>query len=163
MKLALYKAAEGTPLDKAIDIGSGLHGYSHNELVFDRMEDGIKDGYYLCFSSSPREGKVRFKHIDIHSGKWYIVDLDDISLEEEKEMFEKAKTQVGKKYDYYGIFFTYILFWVKRQKDDQWWCSEIAAWLLGWPNFRVTPNKLARHFGVPRGEFKLTFIWRKVY
>lgn len=165
MKLALYKAAEGTPLDKAIDIGSGLYGYSHNEIVFDRLENGRdENGKYLCFSSSPREGEVRFKYIDIYSGKWHVIDLDDqYEWEDEAMIYQDSMQYIGAKYDYYGIFMWYILFWVKKQRDDQWWCSEIGAKQLGWENYRVTPNKLARHYGAPRGEFSFKFIWRKVY
>ena len=162
MKLALYKAAEGSLLDKAVDIGSGLYGSSHCEIVFDHINSDA-DGQSLCFSASPREGKCRFKWIDLNSGSWYVIDLNDQFEWEDKMMaFQEAKFLNGRKYDYYGIFFWYILP-IKREKTNRWWCSEVVAKLLGWVKYRVTPNKLARKYGAPRGEFKFSFIWKKVY
>lgn len=163
MKVAFYKAAEGTPLDKIIDGATGLYGYSHCEFVFDQMEDGVRDGKYLCFSSSPREGYVRFKHIDINSGRWHVVDLPGVDVKAEREVYESAHLLLGSKYDYYGIIFWYVFFWVKKQRDDQWWCSEVLAYLMGWPHFRVTPNRLAKSLGAPKIPFSAKFVWRKSY
>lgn len=163
MKLALYKAAEGTLLDKVIDLGSGLYGYSHCELVFDRIVPDV-GGKSYCYSSSPREGECRFKYIDLDSGKWEVIDLSDqFEWEDESIMFQDAKFFQGAEYDYYGIICWYVFAFIKKQKSSQWWCSEICARLLGWSDFRVTPNKLARHYKAPRGKFSFKLIWKKIY
>jgi hypothetical protein len=39
---------------------------------------------------------------------------------------------------------------MKKQKDDQWWCSEIVGYLLGVVDFRVTPNELAKLYGAKK-------------
>lgn len=64
MKLAFYKSVNGDTLDSLIDLWSGRYGYSHVELVFDRISTDKSKGN-LCFSSSPREGKCRFKNIHL--------------------------------------------------------------------------------------------------
>lgn len=142
----LYKANKGTWLDKTIDLMSGKYGYSHVELAFDKVVKS--DGSYLCFSSSPREGKVRFKQIEI-TDHWRVIDLD-VSLEEEQRIYSMAFDYVGAKYDYYGIIFWYVFFWVKKQHDDRWWCSEIVSYLLDMEKYRKTPNELAKMFGAKK-------------
>jgi len=164
MKLALYKSSKGTALDKIINIGTGLYGYSHCEVVFDRMRVGQDEGKQLCFSSSPRDGKTRFNYININSGNWEIVDLDDeFTLDEEKAMFLKASEYVDKSYDYYGILFYFVFWFVRRQKENKWWCSEICSFLLGWDKFRVSPNRMARKYKAPRQKFTMKMILRKTY
>lgn len=149
MKLMLYKADKGTLLDKTIDKFSGNYGYSHVELVFDQIYDNEKDGY-ICFSSSPREGEVRFKYINPHiNDHWVIVDLD-YSKEDEQRVYSRCFEFVGAKYDYYGILFWYVFFWVKKQHDDRWWCSEIVSYLLDLEKYRKTPNELAKMFGAKK-------------
>lgn len=146
MKIMLYKANKGTWLDKIIDAFSGGYGYSHVELAFDKIYDDPKNGY-ICFSSSPREGKVRFKYINPHvNDHWEIIDLNH-TLEEEQRIYSGSFEYLNAKYDYYGIMFWYVFFWVKKQHDDKWWCSEIVSYLLGFDKYRKTPNELAKIFG----------------
>ena len=152
MKLALYRSVAGTKLDTIIDLFSGRYGYSHVELVFDQI-----DGSY--FSSSPREGKCRFKKIVPKEKHWKLIDLPEIDCIQEAKIYEIANSFVNKKYDYFGILFWYVLFWVKKQKDDHWWCSEIVAYLLGHVDYRLTPNELAKYYHAPKSEFK--FMWSK--
>jgi len=150
MKLAFYKSSKGTKIDKIIDIGTGMYGYSHIELVF-------SDG--MSLSSSPREGEVRFKEISYDPNTWEYVDID-ITEEQERLLRYKSSDLVGKKYDYFGILFWYIIP-IKKQKNDKWWCSEICAYLLGWDEFRVTPNKMARHYGLERQPFVIKASYSK--
>ena len=71
----------------------------------------------------------------------FIVDAPDTVL-------EFAKTQVGKPYDWAGIFgLTFRRNW---EEDDKWFCSELVAWsfkqagypLLSENSFRITPRDL---------------------
>ena len=150
MKLALYRSVAGDKLDTIIDLFSGRYGYSHVELIFDNV-----DGSW--FSSSPRDGACRFKNIVPKEKHWVIVDLPEIDYIQEVNIYSLAKCLVGDKYDYYGILFWYVFFWVKKQKDKNWWCSEVVAYLLGHVDYRVTPNELAKYYHAPKSEFKITF------
>lgn len=86
MILAMYKG-EGNFYDKLIRAVT-FSKYSHCELVINE----------LCYSSSPRDGGVRVKYINLHDGKW---DLFPINGDDQKarEWFIK---NVGKKYDWLG-------------------------------------------------------------
>lgn len=151
MKIAFYKAHEGTFVDKIIDIRTGFYGYSHVELVF-------SDG--MCFSASYRDGqKCRFKKIDLDE-KWEIVDLD-IDMEEERQIRIRAGHYVGAKYDFFGILFWYVIP-IRRQDKKKWWCSEIVSKLLNYEKIQVSPNYMAKRFELPRLiNFKLK--WTKNY
>lgn len=155
MRLAFYKAAKGSLLDKAVDLWTGLHGYSHCEIVFDQIEEN------LSFSASPREGEVRFKYINFDPDKWEFIDLPH-SQQEELDIYNTATQFVGKKYDYKGIFLWFILP-LHRQSDKQWWCSEICPFLLGFSNYRLSPNRFARNHNAPKQPFEFKFVWKKSY
>lgn len=131
MRMAFYKSNRGTFLDFMIDAWTGFGGFSHCELVF-------SDG--MSFSSSPREGKCRFKSIK-YDDKWVMVDLDWIGDLNEGEIRLQCINEVGKKYDYLGIFFTFVL---PIHVDDRkkWWCSEICTKMIGIKKFRISPNRL---------------------
>jgi hypothetical protein len=137
--LAFYKACKGNWKDWAINIWTGLHGYSHCEIMF-------TDGQ--CFSASPREDSCRFKEIsDIQtSGKWTIVPLST-SIYNEALIRTAAQEHIGKKYDWLGIFLHEFLP-LNVDDNDKWWCSEICAFLLKQRDYKVSPNYLAKKLGV---------------
>jgi len=118
MKLAFYRSCKGNWLDTLIDLASGRYGYSHVELVFDRISTDTTHGN-LCFSSSPREGKCRFKNIVLKETHWNFVNIN-IPLKEEQRIYSECFNYLNAKYDYYGILFWYVLFWVKKQKNKKW-------------------------------------------
>ena len=159
MKIALYVASTGTIVDKLIDVYTGLHGYSHCEVVFDKIY-GHQNDEYLCCSAAPREGKVRFKRIDIHSRHWYIVDVPEIdSPAKEREVYMFLKKLEGAKYDWKGIFLFFIFAFMKKQDDKKWWCSEVCGLVLHTfintkQKYRISPNKLARVLHAPKQPFK---------
>lgn len=155
MKLAFYKASKGNFLDKAINVWTGCYGYSHCELVFDGIEKN------LCFSASQREGEVRFKFIDVDSDNWVLIDLP-FSHQQELDMYHATEEYVGKKYDFKGIFFWFILP-IHKQSDDKWWCSEICLRVLGYSNYRLSPNGFAKNFNAPRQPFNIMLSWKKSF
>jgi hypothetical protein len=147
MKLAFYKADKGNWIDTVIDVAtyevdSGYHGYSHVELVFDQVSDGIG------FSASPREKKCRFKSIDFDSGHWELVDvpMDETT---QLQIFLTAKKYVGKKYDFIGVILWFAFFNI-YENHNKYWCSEICMKLLGEKKTRITPNRMAKKFGCPK-------------
>lgn len=99
--------------------------FSHVEVVF-------SDG--MCYSSSPRDGGVRFKKIDLKDEKWDVLEVD---VGDETVVREWCKTQVGKGYDFLGIFgFAILPHRNDVQSNRRWYCSEISAEVLR----RVAPK-----------------------
>lgn len=141
MRLAFYIAKHGNYKDWAIDFVTGRYGYSHVELIF-------SDG--MCFSSSPREGKCRFKFIsDIEtSGHWNIIDIK--TTHKEKTVYENCKKIDGKKYDWMGIFFHQSLIYPSLQNrfgyedPDKYWCSEAIQTVLSRTKTKISPNIMAQ-------------------
>jgi len=93
-----------------------LAKYSHCELVFSNGE---------FFSSSGRDGGVRFKKIKSDEKKWDFFEIK-ISAENEKKVREFCEAQIGKKYDWRAIIFSQ-LFELNRENSKKWFCSEICA------------------------------------
>jgi len=158
MKIILYKASTGTIIDKVINVWTGSYGYSHCEVTFDHIyRSGQKQ---LCCSASPRSNKVRFTYINIQSKHWEIIDIPEINnAEKENEIFKYLKELEGQKYDWFGIFFYFVLPKIKKQSDKKWWCSEICASVLDKfvksQKFRISPNKLAKNLNAPKLRRKI--------
>lgn len=130
--LAMYKA-EGNWVDKIIRLFTGKP-YSHCELA---VANGEK---YLCYSSSPRDGGVRYKLMHLGEDKWDLIPLDNVTEEKIKAYFNRT---CGKAYDWWGAIG--IVLCVK-QKRSKYFCSEWCFNAIynseeGW---RFSPNKLAQ-------------------
>jgi len=163
MKVAFYIAESGNFVDKIINLWTGFYGYSHCEIVFENF--GPTEDYhkYLCCSAAPREGKVRFKEIDIYSKHWHVIDLDDDI--NENTAFDYVNKMIGAKYDWKGILLYFIFMFIKKQDKNKWWCSEFVGNFLNEfykpTKFRVSPNRLAKKLGLPRQPFKFMFLIKK--
>lgn len=125
MKVAFYKAKYGDVLDKAISWWT-KSPYSHTEIYFEKTGE--------CISSSWREGEedpygVRIKVIDdlFTSGHWDFIDVPDAN---EDEIYDKAKIDLKKGYDFAGIFLSQM-FNIGVHGEDKYFCSELCAKLLG--------------------------------
>jgi hypothetical protein len=122
MKIAFYKK-RGTIVDKTIRWWTrpqkwkifSRSKYSHTEIVF---SDGI------FFSSSGRDGGVRFKEIEPSQTDWDFIEVPMKSDDEEK-VRQFCKLQNGKKYDWRAIFFSQFLE-LNRENSRRWFCSEIC-------------------------------------
>lgn len=131
--LAFYKAEFGRWYEKLIAWYT-IGPFSHCELVFG-------DDW---FSSSPRDGGVRYKKIFAVPGRWVFLEIDANS-----DLIRNwCDTQVGKKYDWRGFFNFILPIGYSRSK---WFCSEIcvaglqqAGVLLGEKPHRFSPNCLWR-------------------
>lgn len=115
--------------------------YSHNELVFEIDDNGVAN----CASSSARDGGVRFKLIDIHSGRWDVKPLpqyDDAATIRAQLWFVM---HAGEGYDYMGVAaFIKTFSAVVRERWDRWFCSEAIAAALGLPDpASLSPQELA--------------------
>lgn len=144
--LALYKGTGGSLYDRVTDwlIRKVTKGqYSHCEIAIERYEFLSGDYYplvcYDCFTSSPRDGGVRQKTIDLKDGKWDLIELPNLVEAQVRAYF--AKTQ-GCKYDWWGMLG--IALGIKH-KRSKFFCSEWCFNLIknsteGW---RFSPNDLA--------------------
>jgi uncharacterized protein YycO len=115
LKILFYKARYGKIWDKLIGLWT-FGPYSHVEILF---SDGV------CFSSSPRDGGVRFKNIHILPERWTAIDMPTDQEENIKKWCEK---KVGLRYDWWGIL-GFVLPFV-RQERKAWYCSEICITAL---------------------------------
>ena len=124
MKIAFYKGWSADWKDKLICIWT-FSRFSHCEIV---GTDG------LCYSSSPRDGGVRKKEIDLDSGHWEVFDIVV-----EHKRFEYYKNQAvlnkffestkGLQYDWKAIYFSMGIN-IGLQDKDKWFCSEWCATFL---------------------------------
>lgn len=148
LHVAFYRGRDhGNWLDRAIARhDDGL--YSHVELVFGPRP---RIGRARCFSSSYRDGGVRFKSIALGGGparKWDLLLLtppvaDVLSLD------FWCKSKVGGNYDVPGVLAFKLPF--VRERLGWWFCSEIVAaglqrlgHLPGERPASLSPNKLYR-------------------
>ena len=116
MKLWFYKASKGNITDKTIAWWT-KGPYSHVELVFSDGE---------CFTSSNRDGGVRFKVIP-PSDNWDVVTLPmDFN---EAEVKSYCNQFLGYKYDLLGCLGLAIGDPKLRDKK-RWYCSEIVINVL---------------------------------
>ena len=118
IQLAMYK---GPPSDFWHKVGhegtKAFTGskYSHCELVINGT----------CCSASARDGGVRFKQIDLTSGKWDVFDIQG----DEQKAWDWFCTHAGDEYDYAGVARFVVPFLPHR--SNQWFCSEAVAAALG--------------------------------
>jgi len=114
--------------------------YSHVELIF---PDWVA-GHENSFTSSGMDGGVRFRHIDYsHPKRWKVIPVKWIQKKHIQAIYDWARSFVGKKYDWPGILFTFGLK-KKKDKQDQWWCSEICALLVGIFPYKISPSELLK-------------------
>lgn len=112
------------------------HGkYSHCEIAMQLEKDKPT---YLCYSSSNRDGGVRFKSMELPNDKWDLVELN-VQPYLILEFFKKTK---GKKYDLFGALGVVLRFGNSKRK---YFCSEWCAEALGFDKpYKYSPNSLYR-------------------
>ena len=112
------------------------HGkYSHCELVF----KGTKDGRYMCYTSSNRDGGVRKKIMELPADRW---DLVPVKIDY-NQVFRFYQKTVGCKYDLCGAIGVVTRFGnVKNRYFCSEWCAE--ALKLKQPH-RYSPNSLYQY------------------
>lgn len=130
--LAMYKA-RGNWVDKIIRLFTGKP-YSHCELA---VANGDK---YLCYSSSPRDGGVRYKAMHLSEDKWDLIPITGVSVAQITQFYGKT---AGKKYDFVGAIGCALPL---RQKPSRYYCSEwcYEAVFGQAPKTAISPNQLAQ-------------------
>ncbi|MBR0574060.1 MULTISPECIES: enoyl-CoA hydratase [Pasteurellaceae] len=139
--IAFYKG-KGNLIDRIVRFFT-KGKYSHCELVVKKIEP--ESGYhyeystvYDCYSSSPRDGGVRCKQINVENGNWDLKEVKNITEQDIKCYFEKTK---GIRYDFCGAIGVTLLI---NQDKNKIFCSEWVFNCLfnsenGW---RFSPNDL---------------------
>lgn len=96
--------------------GQWRYTYSHCEVIKKEA-----DGSYLMYSASSRNNDgVRVKKHSYNEASWEYISVPDLN---EELAIKFIKTQVGKKYDWMGIFgFVSPL----ADHESKWFCSEIV-------------------------------------
>lgn len=117
MKIAFYKG-KGNTFDTLTRLWTKSK-YSHVELI---------DSHNNWITSSPRDGGVVKRSVDFHHNNW---DVFEINIDE-KEVMNFFNEELGKKYDWLGIFFSQIIK-LNIHNKSRWFCSEIihAALIVG--------------------------------
>lgn len=106
--------------------------YSHCELAVP-----CADGQYDCYSSSIRDGGVRFKTMPLPPEKWDLIPVDASP----EQVYAALVATIGAKYDWLGATGV-IARW--RHDRYKWFCSEWCAMALGLANpERFCPGSLA--------------------
>ena len=127
--IAFYKVygnPRATWLDYMIAIFS-FGSYSHVELLLNNNN--------LAFSSSGRDGCVRFKNIDRKDpsflDRWDVIKITGDSIENViyAETLSKANKMLGKKYDYLGALLS-IFRMPKSFNRNEYFCSELVVEIL---------------------------------
>ena len=130
MQLAFYKAKHGTLVDKIIAKVTDSE-YSHVEIVF---SNGIS------YSASPRDKGVRFKEIDMETGKW---DLYKIDRQFDEELLKiHLKKFEGQPYDVLGAIGSG--FGIPLYSPHKKFCSLIMAWIFCLEDINQNPESLRR-------------------
>lgn len=106
-----------SPLNEKFNGKWKQNGYSHTEIKFDND---------MCISASQYENAVRKKRIAANVPEWETIDLSTIATPEEKEAcYAWMKSQLGKKYDYFGIL-GFLSWFLISENPKRWFCSEIC-------------------------------------
>lgn len=142
MKIAMYKGPPGDFWHKVGHWATCLwtrSKYSHCDLVF---SDAPVGGKHLCASSSARDGGVRFKRIDLGSGKWDVFDLPGFDSFDEAYARQWFNDHAGRGYDYLGLL--WFLLPIKAINHPQhFFCSEALAHALQLPKpHKFHPQRL---------------------
>jgi len=105
--------------------------YSHCEIAV-----AHKDGRYLCYSASFRDGGVRVKPMALAGDKW---DLMPVHVAADAVAAFYAR-HAGKPYDWRGVL-GFVFY--NRASSRRWFCSEFCAACLGFTQaWRISPSLL---------------------
>lgn len=129
MKIAMYKGPADDFWHKVGHWATCLwtrSKYSHCELVF---SDAPVNGKHLCASSSTRDGGVRFKRIDLGSGKWDVFDLPGFYAFDESYARQWFYDNDAAKYDHLALLW-FILPISAFDRSKRFFCSEAMAYAL---------------------------------
>lgn len=113
-KVVVRFSANPWPLSWAIRFRTWSK-YSHVDFV-------VGDGHYL--GALPFTGVCRHTH-NYPTEDYFVLD---VTPEQHKEIMDRALAQIGKPYDFKGLFgYAFKRNW---QEDDSWFCSEYVSGVI---------------------------------
>jgi hypothetical protein len=123
--------------------------YSHAEV---KLTDG-PGAAGPCITGSFVDGGVRWKHIDLKSGRWqrYKINPEVVLYVDELTAAEWVECRKGQRYDMLGMLLVPFTWWSKKLfRRNRWFCSELSAALcrqMGldcFPTTQISPNRMER-------------------
>jgi hypothetical protein len=142
MKIAMYQGSPKDALHQVGHLATRLRTwskYSHCELVF-----GDPDLFRMsmCASSSARDGGVRFKRIDLGSGRWDVYELPGFDAFDTAHARQWFHDHTGTPYDHLGLLW-FVLPIGKFNHPARFVCSEACAAALRLPKpHKFHPQRL---------------------
>lgn len=146
IRMAFYKPTKGDFWGQLIAGWTGL--FNLGQPRYDHVEIGFFiDKKLEWYSSASRneDGKsgtrwIAEEKLFKHPERWDVVDLK--ALRPISEMIKTCEEELGKPYDWYGIF-GFITPFGKINAKDKWYCSEICNYVFfGRWQKRVSPTRL---------------------
>ena len=128
IQLALYKG--GTKYDFLVKVRT-LSDYTHVAFAMGNIK----------IESMPFIG-VRKAPVTQFPGKCKIdlFDIKGMTKEKGDRIWAWAESQIGKKYDFWGVF-GYAIRFGKLEEPDKWFCSELCEYGLRLEGFNTTPDR----------------------
>ena len=125
-------------------LGVNKTRYAHTELIFPKDIAGAKNSFSSRGTDNP--SGVSFKNIDYtkHPERWDFQEIKWLSEEYDiKTAYEVALNYDGCPYAYNNVFNTFGFFRTRKDRKGMhdWWCSEINAYVVGIPDYKLSPNK----------------------
>lgn len=152
--LAFHKGGKGSIKDVVISEVIKLYTfgkYSHVELIFPDWVlegNGQKNKWFSSRGMDDPRG-VAFKNIKMsHPERW---DLFELTRDRSSiiESYYAALRLVGSDYDLKGILSYFGPLWTirkalnrRRDVQEDWWCSEVVAFVLGLSDYKLSPVEL---------------------
>ena len=117
MKIAFLK---GTDIADMMIKFWTMSKYSHCEMVF-------SDGHIIGSSTAPpfKVTKQYFNSQPVYPADWDVIEIN-VTPQEEALIRKFAEEQIGKAYDWSGIFFSQVIP-IKVQDGSKWFCSELCV------------------------------------
>ncbi len=110
--------------------------YSHCEIAIERS-----DGYYDCYSASPRDSGVRYKRMALYETRWELIPVA-VAPSRIQRFFKKTK---GKQYDLWGALAIALV--LTKHRKNRYFCSEWCWEALGGKDgWRFSPAQLGAIF-----------------
>ena len=113
IRIAFYRG-RGNAIDSIVRVWTQSI-YSHTEIVIDD----------IWYGASPRDGGVVRRRVSPKKENWDYIDIECSDVEK-TAVIEFLEEQIGKRYDYLGIFTAQII-GVNADDKKKWFCSELAA------------------------------------
>ena len=111
--------------------------YSHCEIAIKPKKNSTE---YICYSSSVRDGGVRFKTMALNPADWDIFELPEVTEKKVKDFYEETK---GMKYDFLGAVGSVLH---TREIPNKYFCSEWCSAVLGLTKpYKYSPGRLYNH------------------